>query len=904
MTATFSQRQGVGPAGLCTNPDQGFAQPEQIYAPSIFWFWNGADDLADPAHFAEMAKGMGQQGLNPGYVHARHYRYGQSYWLSDNWYTCFGAALETAKADGTCLSYTMGDPCFPDKYLLSDHREFPHFPVGGLTLSGHPELKAVSLDYSCLEVPDGGHCQVPESFFAVAVKLNKTGALVSSSLTLLDTPGPQTWQAPDRGDWRIYAFSKMLDFPSQYKINFLDRRLAGPWLELENTKYDALFSEHFGETMKGVFFDLEGFFGYKIAWSDDLAAQYAESKGCDIRLRMPLLIDEDEEGLWTKARWDWFDVVGRLYAECVFRPLDRWCRANGMYSTCHFWEENLLEQATRVADFMGMLRELSMPGTDALFRTIYEPRYFKEAQSVAEFEGRQLMCEAFGIIGWHVTPEELKAGANSAVAMGVTHLVPHGINSNRDITKVSYPPDFYDWNPYWRHVHLWSDFVRRASHVNDHGRLMARVLLFCPLESVCALVGGGYFDPRQTAENIWSDAGEQGIPRNAEIVAIEEAYTQAIQNLYDARIDSLVADTHYLQQMKLEDACLKLGDFSFQSLVLPPLKLISLQVARIIRDFAQAGGKVYALGTLPDSSAENGQGDARLRCLMDELREAAGFTDASDGLQALIDGNADGLTPCVQFESGHFPLIASRREIKHKSFFWLANNGAIRREFVLRIEHVTGGASVWNCEDGTRNEMSVDCLPEGGVRIEMTLEPYEGCWLVFDPQQETRPGRPTEKRRLVRALTGDWRVRVNPQNQPAMTCDRLGAPDWLLDGTQTKPLESWLNWGLKSFSGFVDYELDLELDQISGDEMLELGQVKHMAEVWVNGEWAGARLWPPFTFLVGDKLRPGKNTLQVKVGNLVINALTQNTEIQWKWFPIPPDEQLECGLFGPVTLAT
>jgi len=43
-----------------------FADPEMIYAPFAFWFW---DTPLDPALTAAMAKEMTRQRLNPGYAH-------------------------------------------------------------------------------------------------------------------------------------------------------------------------------------------------------------------------------------------------------------------------------------------------------------------------------------------------------------------------------------------------------------------------------------------------------------------------------------------------------------------------------------------------------------------------------------------------------------------------------------------------------------------------------------------------------------------------------------------------------------------------------------------------------------------------------------------------------------------
>ena len=148
MRTQFSNRQGAFSEGPIPLPDNAFSSPVAAYGPHAFWFWNCAEELKDPAHFARMAGEMARQGLNPGYVHARHYRAHEPFWLSDDWYACFQAVVESAEKAGARLTYTMGDPCFPDKYLLPDHPEKPRFPVGGAPLPSHPELKSESLRWT------------------------------------------------------------------------------------------------------------------------------------------------------------------------------------------------------------------------------------------------------------------------------------------------------------------------------------------------------------------------------------------------------------------------------------------------------------------------------------------------------------------------------------------------------------------------------------------------------------------------------------------------------------------------------------------------------------------------------------------------------------------------------------
>ncbi|MAX24912.1 MAG: hypothetical protein CMJ19_10450 [Phycisphaeraceae bacterium] len=837
-----------------------------------------------------MSKLMSERGLHPGYVQARFYKASQPFWLTEDWYRCFDAAVTACQSSGSTLNYTLGDPSFPDKYLLVNH----------------PELLAVSLSWEMVQADANGSVHVPQCFFAVACKRDAHNRLLSDTLRLVGNGHAIRWQAPDPGTWCVYVFQQYHDYrhTGGKPINFLDRRITNSWLTLENQGYVSRFSQHFGQTIKGVFFDLEGCYGYKLAWSDDLAQDYARQKGVDIRLRMPLLIEKDVEGLWAKARWDWFDVLSRLYVDCLLSPLDQWCTSRGMYMTCHFWEERLFKQAVMTGDFMRAQRACSMPGTDALFRTIHNPRYFRETQSVCEFEGRPMMCEALGIAGWHMTPIDMKKAANDAVRFGITHLILHGVDSSPKLEKVSYPPDFYHVNPYWRYFEVYSDFVRRSSFVNDHGQLDAQVLLMCPMDSVWALIGDDYFDRSLVDHGDINCATDVPMRHGSDIQAIDQVYTQAIDDLSAARVDHLIADGHYLKQMTLQAGALRHGQFVFTTVVLPPMKMLSLELARKLLALARSGGRVIALGALPDSSTQHGEGDASMIQCMDDLKRSAGFTTATDGLRELLSSGCDGLEPCVELETDTFDLSATRRKVGDRNYIWLVNQTGQQHHFVLKIKGVCGKATIWDCMDGTHRPVHRLSQDQDVCRVGLTLEPFEAYWLVFDPAQLSEPAGQgaSESREVVATLDGDWQLHVDAADQPDRAQHQLAAPPWLLDGKSSKLLASWLDWDLKQFSGFVDYRMQIHIDTVCGDEVLDLGQVKHMAELWVNQQRVGMKLWPPFTFDVGQYLLSGNNHIHIKVGNLILNAVTQYPSYNWKWFNEPTDEQLDAGLFGPVCL--
>ena len=129
-------------------------------------------------------------------------------------------------------------------------------------------------------------------------------------------------------------------------------------------------------------------------------------------------------------------------------------------------------------------------------------------------------------------------------------------------------------------------------------------------------------------------------------------------------------------------------------------------------------------------------------------------------------------------------------------------------------------------------------------------------------------------------------MQYDPTDQPELQFPGSPPADFLTG--VVKPLASWPTWGLDRFSGRLDYLTSFELAGLpEGPVTLDLGLVFHSAEVWLNGQPAGARLWPPHRLEVTGLLREGRNSLRVRVGNLVNNSY---------------GDVREGGLMGPVRL--
>jgi hypothetical protein len=697
------------------------------------------------------------------------------------------------------------------------------------------------------------------------------------TLQIIGEGKPFEWKAPAGGAWRVYVFNKYshpgVDGGGS---NAIDDRLGKTFVDMALEPYARHMGSDLGKQLPGDFIDNEGDYGWKLAWSDSLDRQYQERYKRDIRLWMPLMLDRDTEGLYAKARWDWFDLVSDLYCG-NFRTVTDWNEKHGAYTTAHFWEGSIAAQVNSVGDHLKILRALSMPGQDCLGKSALNVRDFKEIASVAEFGNTRAATEFAGAGGWGAfTPEFLKQGANAITAWGMSHVIPHGVFTTRKLTGNKWMPDWYSESPMFPWMHIWNEFVTRASFINSLGHACPDVLLYNPLESGWALCSADMLDG-----GLWEFA--ENATDGGRIKAINAAYSKAIQDMTDGRVEFLVGDRMYVSEMTATSGQLARGPLEFRTVVLPPLAIMPLDVARKIVSFAKQGGRVYALGSLPSGSPEYGMNDPEMAKLMHDLSILPTFTRCKDGLKPLIDQRALGLESPVKFLSGGFPMLQAHRRIDGRDFYWLVNNSDTdSRACEVTVVKAHGAALIWDCETGRSTPIPSKDLADGS-RVALTFKPLEAYWLVFDPKQPASKTAATETSSVAAAIDGPWTVTYDPSAQPIM--ENPAKPGTDFRNGVAKPLEDWSAWGLKDFSGLLDYDTTVTLLSVEGGVRLDLGIVHSAAEVWVNDKPCGMRLWAPYEFDISGAVMQGTNRVRVRVANLINNSY---------------GDARESGLRGPV----
>ena len=163
-------------------------------------------------------------------------------------------------------------------------------------------------------------------------------------------------------------------------------------------------------------------------------------------------------------------------------------------------------------------------------------------------------------------------------------------------------------------------------------------------------------------------------------------------------------------------------------------------------------------------------------------------------------------------------------------------------------------------------------------------------------------------------LDGAWRV-FFPRGHGAP--ERAVFPK-LISWTESE------NKGIKYFSGIARYEQTFVYD-INSSSMedqkiyLDLGDLSHIGEVWLNDQPLGITWAKPYRFDITETLKAGPNKLAIEIANTWSNRLTGDAItgdkytstnitstviekgyfIQVPWAEVP---LIRSGLFGPVKL--
>jgi hypothetical protein len=247
-------------------------------------------------------------------------------------------------------------------------------------------------------------------------------------------------------------------------------------------------------------------------------------------------------------------------------------------------------------------------------------------------------------------------------------------------------------------------------------------------------------------------------------------------------------------------------------------------------------------------------------------------------------------------------LLYVHRKLPGGDIYWI-NNRNNRDEDVEANFRIEGKLPViWHAETGKTEAVSYN-VASGVTKLNVHLTPNDAVFVIFkDKTSQTSLTLPATTEKQLLTVEGSWNVHFQKdRGAPASaTFDRLASYTENNDA------------GIKYFSGTASYTKTITADKSwfanNAQLWLDLGVVKNLAEVIVNGKSLGIVWKQPFRVDVTNALKEGENNIEIKVTNLWVNRLIGDAQpnvtnkITYTALPFYKADSplLPSGLLGPV----
>jgi hypothetical protein len=714
-----------------------FENPDRKYSIRPFWFWNG--NLTGEELSGQIRQ-MAEHGVYGAYAHNRDGL--QTPYLSEAWWKALGEALATAQETGFSL-------CMVDDF------EWPSGEVRDYWMQGVNKSRVVAANSEYhmrrmreveTQVRGPRRVTLPLAAKVAAVAVGRRNGPDSiEGDTLQAVPfaaGAKQleWDAPP-GDWTAftYVIEPAMGQPDHGTVDLMSHEAVAKYIEIYYDGVSQRLGKFFGGAMPATFADHEGTYGPKLPWTPKLFETFRQRVGYDLIPFLPAL-RRDIGPKTEKVRIDLLETVSELYSENFFGQVTEWCRAHQLEHSGHVWEESLFFGPAYQGDIFRILRSMSNPGCDTLVEWGRQSVWLKEVASVAEFEGRHVVCENQGVQGEdsYLSPERMRRVSNCLGAWNIGEFIPHAFDY--DLTRINFPPDWFRSQPYLPWFRAYADQMRRISFMNRESRAVADLLLYYPQVSIW-----GQSAPAFAEGNI------EGLLENSrwspDAVETNDTFTEMKLRLSEERLEYLVADDYYLSRSRCEGRALHIANSSFQALILPPMSAIRRSSAAKVQELFRAGGIVIALRRLPSISAESGRDDRQLAAIWSDTFDAAPTVEAfhlrkseAGGQSYLVAGGVGDLLavlrqtldPDVEVLTGprdHLYVLHKRRD--DAEFYWVVNDSAESRTTTLRLR-AQGHAERWDPATGRSAPLFYQTQAQNTV-VRLPLSPWDAAYVVFDP---------------------------------------------------------------------------------------------------------------------------------------------------------------------------
>ncbi len=649
-----------------------------------------------------------------------------------------------------------------------------------------------------------------------------------------------------------------------------------------------------------------------VDWTDGFIDEFRTRHGYDPVPYLPALFDPAalDAGIAGRFLYDYRKTVSDLIIENHFRTVR---------DLLHKYGVRLLAEAGH-GGYARVDALKALGSADIPMGEFWNHERFwvvKEAASAAHIYGRRIV-DAETLTGWRSWqdgPAEYKRRFDIALCAGLNHPTFHTFTHNPPAAGrpgfVYHAGEHFNVNTtWWDQAGPLIEYMSRCDYLLQQGLFAADVAFYYG-DQAPNIVPSRRIDPDIKPIYPDTDCLHCGKPRPIQTSSLDRGYD------YDYVNSEVILD-----RMRVSGGRIVLPDgLSYALLVLPDRDDMSLAVLRKIGELVEAGATV--VGRKPVRAP----GLAGYPACDDEVRALAdGIWGACDGASVkqsrygkgrIIWGvplneilRDQGLGPDfralgVANADQHIDFI--HRTTGDDDLYFVSNSAQASETFdaVFRVG-ADRTPEFWYPDTGRIVPCRSFARVAGGCRLTLELPAYGSVFVVFRRTPTPAAYRSPEPLKAgsqpAADIAGPWTVRFPPG---------WGAPGSVVWNGLISWTES-VDPGIRYFSGTASYEAEFELGEKllreGGSWLLDLGTLREVAEVTLNGRNLGILWKEPFQADITDALRTGRNTLEVKITNLWNNRLMGDlldpgqkpyarTNMVLKVRDLIP-----AGLFGPVTI--
>lgn len=691
------------------------------------------------------------------------------------------------------------------------------------------------------------------TYIPINAKVTETNNVINLT-DKMDPDGNITWEVPN-GEWVIvrmgYSLTGRQNHPASpeatgLEVDKLDEEAVRKYINHYLDLYQDATGGQMGEAGLGSII-LDSYEAGHMTWTHDFPEEFEKRRGYSLLPWLPVLtgriVNTPENS--EKFLWDFRKTIGEMIVENHYEIIGEELHKRGMkrYTESHEGRRIFL------ADGMDVKRKSDIPmsamwtpgsfggGIDEEVRSEADIR---ESASVAHLYGQPYVAaESMTSIGKSFvhTPEKLKRTADLEMASGLNRFVIH--------TSVHQPLDEkmpgFSLGPFGQYftrqetwsgagAKAWITYLARSCYLLQQGHNVADALV--------------YYGENTNLTWEFNDA-LPSMPGYAYDFVNASALQDAIA----------VADGKLISK----------GGSAYNLLVLhESAKEMTLSTLKRLNDLVESGAKLT--GTKPERSPS----------LADDPEEFQALVDKIWSSDKVYEGNPTevldnmGIAPDMKVEESQAEVLFVHRNLGDLDIYWVDSRSEDFNKAELSFRISGKAPKLWHPQTGEVYDVSWS-IKDGRTVIPYNFAPWEAFFIVFDEKtDQTKHMVPEFRNTELLTISGPWEV--------AFQANR-GAPASATFNT----LESWTeneNEGIKYFSGTATYTNTFTWEEkpTSGKLMLDLGEVKDVAEVKLNGIDLGVLWKTPFSIEITDAVKDGENTLEIKVTNVWANRLIRDAQ--------------------------